>query len=108
MQVAIMAPTIVSHQHHIATAALVSCCTDRTHTGLVVETLSLADALQHPSLMVEILRDGRVLVDRDGHWMQLRSGAQAIRERSEHERRLRGARAREAVAAFKRRAATGA
>ncbi len=80
----------------------------REHTGLVVETLSLTDALQHPSLMVEILRDGRALVDRDGHWMRLRSGAQAIRERSEHERRLRAARAREAVAAFKRRAATGA
>jgi predicted nucleotidyltransferase len=79
----------------------------RRRTDLAVETISLTDALAHPSLMVEILRDGRVLVDRDERWAQLRSEAQHIRERSEQDRRLRAARAREAAVVFQRRAEAG-
>lgn len=79
----------------------------REHTGLAVEIVSLPDALARPSLMVEILRDGRVLVDRDGRWPQLHAGVERIRERSEQERRLRTVRAREAAVAFKRRAEAG-
>jgi len=73
-------------------------------TGLNVQTVSLTDALAHSSLMVEILRDGRVLVDRDERWPQLRSESQCVREQAEQDRLRRAARAREAAAAFQLRA----
>lgn len=40
---------------------------------------ALEDALRHPSLTVEILRDGRVLLDGDGRRPTLRAQTQRIR-----------------------------
>lgn len=42
--------------------------------GLTVRPTSLRAAGATPSLMAEVLRDGRVLVDRDGEWASLRPG----------------------------------
>lgn len=76
----------------------------RGRTGLPIEVVELQDAARHPLLMKEILSDGRVLVDRDGRWPQLQARRCEISERAAGERRLRAERARDAVAAFERRA----
>jgi predicted nucleotidyltransferase len=80
----------------------------RTRTGLDLEVISLDDALRHPSLMVEILHDGRVAVDRDGRWPELRAQSETIRAEAERVRCLQDERAREAVEAFERRAEASA
>ncbi len=72
----------------------------RKRTGLNIETVALDDALRRPSLMVEILRDGRALIDRDGHWPQLSAQAKRIRADAERERRLLAARGRDAAKVF--------
>jgi predicted nucleotidyltransferase len=76
----------------------------RGHTGLTLEVVALEDALRRPSLMVEILRDGRVLVDRDGHWPELRAQSARVGAQARRDRKLLGERAREATAAFAARA----
>jgi predicted nucleotidyltransferase len=58
----------------------------RTGTGLDVEVVALEDALRRPSLMVEILRDGRVLIDRDRHWPQLCEQERPIGARAKRDR----------------------
>ena len=55
--------------------------------------------------MVEILRDGRVLIDRDGRWPALRAQRSRIGARAERDRRLAAERARQAAQAFARAAA---
>jgi predicted nucleotidyltransferase len=72
----------------------------RTRTGLDLEVVALDDALRRPSLMVEVLRDGRVVADRDGRWPELGAQREAIRVEAERVKRLQGERAREAVEAF--------
>jgi predicted nucleotidyltransferase/uncharacterized protein YutE (UPF0331/DUF86 family) len=52
-------------------------------TGLNVEVVALDDAERRASLMVEILRDGRVLIDRDGRWPQLCAQRGRIEDRAE-------------------------
>ncbi len=76
----------------------------RKRTGLTLEVVELEDALRHPSLMVEVLRDGRVLVDRDGRWPELSVQRERIGAQAERDRLLRAERARQAAAAFARRA----
>ncbi len=76
----------------------------RKRTGLDLEVMALEDAMRRPSLMIEILRDGRVLVDRDGRWRELGMQRELIEARAERERRLRARRAREAAAVFAARA----
>jgi predicted nucleotidyltransferase len=72
----------------------------RKRTELDLEVVALEDAMRRPSLMIEILRDGRVLVDRDGRWRELRLQGELIEARAERDRRLRARRAREAAAIF--------
>jgi predicted nucleotidyltransferase len=72
----------------------------RKGTGLDIEVVALDDAMRRPSLMIEILRDGRVLVDRDGRWRELGMQGELIEARAERDRRLRATRAREAAAVF--------
>jgi predicted nucleotidyltransferase len=76
----------------------------RKRTGLTLEVVALEDALRRPSLMVEILRDGRVLVDRDARWPELSSQSGRILAQAKRDRSLQAERAREATAAFASRA----
>lgn len=76
----------------------------RERTGLMLEAVALEDALRRPSLMVEILRDGRVLVDRDARWPELSLQMKRIRAQAKHDRKLLADRARQATAAFAGRA----
>ena len=72
----------------------------RKRTGLTLEVIALENALRHPSLLVEILRDGRVLVDRDGRWPELRAQSERIGAQARRNRKLLAERARDATAAF--------
>jgi predicted nucleotidyltransferase len=76
----------------------------RKRTGLILEVVALEDALRRPSLMIEVLRDGRVLVDRDGCWPELRAQSERVGAQARRDRRLLSERAREATAAFAERA----
>ena len=76
----------------------------RKRTCLDLEVVALEDALRRPSLMVEVLRDGRVLVDRDGRWPELRAQSERVGAQARRDRRLLSERAREATAAFAERA----
>jgi predicted nucleotidyltransferase len=76
----------------------------RKRTGLPLEVVALDDALRRPSLMVEILRDGRVLVDRDGRWSELRAQAERFAVQAREDRGMLAERARTAVEAFNERA----
>jgi predicted nucleotidyltransferase len=76
----------------------------RKRTGLMLEVVALEDALRRPSLMEEILREGRVLADRDARWPELRAQREHFRARAERDRRLRAERAHESAAIFARRA----
>lgn len=78
----------------------------RRRTELPIEVVELQDALHHPLLLTEILRDGRVLVDRDGQWTHLNAKSNSIRAEAEHERQRIAQRARDAVVAFERRVGT--
>lgn len=77
----------------------------RKHVDLPLEVIALEDALPRASFMVEILRDGRVLIDRDGRWPEMRARADQFDEQAEEDRRVRKVRARQAVEMFAVRAA---
>lgn len=74
----------------------------RERTGLVLEVVALDDARRHPALLAQVLRDGRVLVDRDGRWPGLMAQGDRIRREADLDRRRRSERAAEAEAAFAR------
>lgn len=76
----------------------------RGRTGLTLDVVALEDALRRSSLMVQILSDGRVLVDRDARWPELSAQSEQIRVQAERDRQLLRKRARDAAAAFARRA----
>ncbi len=76
----------------------------RGRTGMALEVVALEDAWRRPSLMLEILRDGRVLVDRDARWQDLRAQDERIRARARRDRQLRRRRARQATAIFAKQA----
>jgi predicted nucleotidyltransferase len=57
-------------------------------TGRPVQIVVLADALDRPELVDGALRDGRVLIDRDGDWSKLKSGESRIRRQAEEHGRL--------------------
>jgi predicted nucleotidyltransferase len=80
----------------------------RKRTGLTLETVALEDALSRPSLMVEILRDGRVLIDRDQRWPELRAQATCIRAQAKRDRQLMAERALYAAETFAQAADTDA
>ena len=50
--------------------------------GRDVQLVRLEEAERAPSLMVDVLEHGRVLVDRDGRWSRLRSSASRWRRRA--------------------------
>ena len=50
--------------------------------GRRVDVLTLDDARGNPQLLVQALDEGRVLVDREGRWPQLRDEAGALRRRA--------------------------
>jgi predicted nucleotidyltransferase len=76
----------------------------RKHIDPPLEVIALEDALRRASLMVEILRDGRVLVDRDGRWPEMQARADHFDEQAKEDRRVRAERARQAVEMFAARA----
>jgi predicted nucleotidyltransferase len=76
----------------------------RKHIDLPLEVITLEDALRRASLMVEILRDGRVLVDRDGRWAEMQARADQFDELAKGDRCVRAERARRAIEMFAARA----
>jgi predicted nucleotidyltransferase len=77
----------------------------RKHIDVPLEVIALEDALRRASLMVEILRDGRVLVDRDGRWSKMRARIDDFEAQAREDRRVRAERARQAIEMFAARAA---
>lgn len=55
--------------------------------GRRVELIDARVADRHPSLLQSVLRDGRVLVDRQDHWAELRGREPSLRRRAQRERR---------------------
>ena len=55
--------------------------------GQPVQVVRLDEAERAPMLLSEVLRDGRVLVDRDGVWAELRKRTATIERRRNAKRR---------------------
>lgn len=76
--------------------------------GRPVDVVDLEQAETMPTLLADVLREGRVLVDRDGLWQGLLARRHEIFEAAQREERTTARRARETVAAARERiAATG-
>jgi predicted nucleotidyltransferase len=73
-----------------------------------VDVVGLEQAETMPTLLVDILREGRVLVDRDGLWEGLRERELEISAAAAREERATAGRARQAVAAARERIAAAA
>ncbi len=58
-----------------------------------VDVLSVEDAEAGPLLFAEALREGRVIVDREGRWAELGSQAEKLARRARRQERARGRRA---------------
>jgi predicted nucleotidyltransferase len=71
---------------HVARAAVADAL--REASGRPVQLVSVTQAEGSPLLLADVLRDGRVLVDRDGDWRRLRRGERRTfgRARVEDER----------------------
>ena len=54
-----------------------------------VQLLSIADAGREPSLLADIVRDGRVLVDRDDRWRSIADDRRVLQRRADVDRRRR-------------------
>jgi predicted nucleotidyltransferase len=67
--------------------------------GKPVQLVSLEQAQVSPSLLADILQDGRVLIDRDGLWGELTERYDDVLRRAVEEERASAASARGAVAA---------
>jgi predicted nucleotidyltransferase len=68
-------------------------------TGRHVDVLRLEDAQAEPSLLADVVADGRVLVDREGLWSRLRGREASLRREG---RRTDARRARAALAGLDR------
>ena len=55
--------------------------------GGCVDVLDVRDAGAQPTLLESIIRDGRVVADRENLWPALREEAGTVRRRADHERR---------------------
>ena len=78
----------------------------RRALGMPVDLVELARAEEQPALLADVLRDGRVLIDRDGLWGALQARHEEILAAAEREDELILARARAAVAAAAERLAS--
>jgi predicted nucleotidyltransferase len=76
----------------------------RKHVDPPLEVIALEDALRRASLMVEILRDGRVLVDRDGRWSELRVQVPSFEAQARERSLIIARRAQKAIEMFARKA----
>lgn len=76
----------------------------RKHIDVPLDVIALDDALRRASLMVEILRDGRVLVDRGGRWSELRAQGPDFEAQAREHRRIVAKGAQEAIEMFARKA----
>ncbi len=74
----------------------------RKHVDLPLEVVELEDALRRPALMVEVLRDGRVLSDRDGRWPELSAQGPSFEAQARERSRIVARRAQRAVEMFAR------
>lgn len=78
----------------------------RSALGKAVDVVMLEQVETMPSLLADVLREGRVLVDRDGLWAMLLSRRDEILEMGAREDRLIMARARATLAAARERLET--
>jgi predicted nucleotidyltransferase len=76
-------------------------------TGRAVQVTDVRDARTQPGLLLAVLRDGRVLVDRRGRWAQLAAQQDALRRRSRAYRRRLAVEADEAREFFAQTSDTG-
>jgi predicted nucleotidyltransferase len=76
----------------------------RKHIDLPLDVIALEDALRRASFMVEILRDGRVLVDRDGRWPELSAQGPSFEAQARERSRIVARRAQKAIEMFARKA----
>ncbi|HST56102.1 MAG TPA: nucleotidyltransferase domain-containing protein [Solirubrobacteraceae bacterium] len=77
----------------------------RRALGKPVDIVQLEHAEAAPSLLADVLQEGRVLIDRDGLWDVLGERRQLILAAAEREDQLTATRARESVAAARARLA---
>jgi predicted nucleotidyltransferase len=78
----------------------------RADTGQPVHIVSLEDAKRSPLLLADILREGRVIVDRDGAWQRLGEEREQVLRRAAVEEKASRAAAQRAVADARARLAT--
>ncbi len=76
--------------------------------GRSVDVVSVEHAEAMPTLLADVLREGRVLVDRDGLWESLLERQRDIFAAAEREDRASATRARETVVAARERVAAAA
>jgi predicted nucleotidyltransferase len=76
----------------------------RKHIDLPLEVIALEGVLRRPALMIEILRDGRVLVDRDRRWSELSAQAPSFEAQARERSRMVARRAEKAIEMFARKA----
>ena len=69
-----------AHEQALTAASLAVALTEET--GRPIQVVTLVTARRAPLLLVDILRDGRVLVDRDDEWSALRRDEQEIQEQA--------------------------
>ncbi len=72
----------------------------RKHIDVSLDVILLEDALCRASFMVEVLRDGRVLVDRDRRWLKMQARTDDFEAQAREDRRVRAERARQAIEMF--------
>jgi predicted nucleotidyltransferase len=76
----------------------------RKHIDVPLDVIVLENALRRASFMVEILRDGRVLVDRDGRWSELSAQGPSFEAQAREHSRIIAKRAQKAIEMFVRKA----
>ncbi|MCW3019286.1 MAG: polymerase, beta-like region [Solirubrobacterales bacterium] len=77
----------------------------RRALGRPVDLVDLEQAETMPTLLADVIREGRVLVDRDGLWQGLLARRREIFEAAQREEQATARRARETVAAARERIA---
>jgi len=75
----------------------------RRRTGRAIHLVSLDDAARSPLLLADVLREGRVIVDRDGSWQRLEESRRRVQREAATEEAATRAAAQRAVADARRR-----